>query len=615
MSDDPRVQRLLEQLLDSDATPEEVCASCPELLSEVRHRWRQMRRLRVDLDALFPSPDEPTPQPGAGPALPQVPGYEVEAVLGRGGMGVVFRARHLPLNRLVALKMVLDGAYAGPRERARFQREAEAVAGLRHEGIVRVYDVGDHDGRPYFTMEFVEGGSLAQKLAGAPQPARPAAALVATLAGAVQAAHACGIVHRDLKPANVLLTADGAPKISDFGLARRLEGGAGLTQSGVPMGTPSYMAPEQARGQTRALGPALDVYALGAILYELLTGRPPFRGETAAATIHEVISRDPVPPTRLNSKVPRDLETVCLKCLHKEPGRRYASAAALADDLRRFGEGRPIQARPVGWGERSWRWCRRNPAAAALLATALALVALASGGGVWLVQQRAERRAEAARHDAELRTEVGTAVAQGVSLRQGLHFREARELLEQARRRLGPAGPDDLRRRVDQGRADLDLAEHLDAARLKAATWVEGKFDQAGAARDYAAAFGQARLGRPGDAVAAVAARLRASAVRAQLVAALDDWASWTQSPARRAWLLAVARAADPDPWRDRFRDPKLWQERRALERLAGQAALRRWSPQLVTALARVLRDRGGRRRAAVDGGTGAAAPRLLAQL
>src|SRR5262249_40028124 len=206
-----------------------------------------------------------------------------------------------------------------------------------------------------------------------------------------QAAHAAGIVHRDLKPSNVLLATDGTPKATDFGVARRLGDGAGLTLTGVAVGTPSYMAPEQARGQTRATGPAVDVSALGASRSELRPGRPPCRAETAAETMQQVITQDPVPPSRLNHTVPRDLDTICLKCLHKEPGRCYASAAALADDLRRFGEGRPIRARPVGWAERSWRWCRRNPAAAALVATAVALVGLAFGGGLWLVQQRAER--------------------------------------------------------------------------------------------------------------------------------------------------------------------------------------------------------------------------------
>jgi serine/threonine-protein kinase len=606
MTDDSRIQQLLDELANSHATPEEVCAKCPELLGVVRDRWRQMRCLRADLDTLSPPPEVPrtktdaffpppsaaTPPP-AVTAQPQIPGYEVEAVLGRGGMGIVFRARHLRLNRLVALKMLLGGAYAGAQDLARFQREAEAEAALRHPHIVQVHDVGEHDGRPYFTMELVEGGSLAQKLAGTPLPARQAAALLATLAAAVQVAHEGGIVHRDLKPGNVLLAADGTPKISDFGLARRLEGGAGLTHTGIAMGTPSYMAPEQARGQTRAIGSAVDVYALGAILYELLTGRPPFHGETPAETVLQVIQQEPVPPSRLNPRVPRDLETICLKCLQKDPARRYATAAALADDLRRFGEGRPIQARPVGWGVRSWRWCRRNPTAAALLATALVLVGLASGGGMWLVQQRAERRAEAARHDAELRNDVGTAVAQAVSLRKAFHFREARQLLEQARQRLGPAGPDDLRRRVDQGRADLDLAEHLDAARFLGETPVEGKFDPAGAEPLYAVAFAEAGLGREEDDSAAVAARVRESAVSAEIVAALDDWAGITRDLRRRAWLFAVARAADPDPVRDRLRQPELWQDSARLIRLARELGVAELSPQLATALGRVVRTSG----------------------
>jgi serine/threonine-protein kinase len=581
MNDDPRVQHLLDELLDARATPEEVCASCPELLPVVRNRWRQLRRLRADLDALFPpsadgpstkrdadspSPSEPTPPPGV-PAFPRIPGYEVQAVLGRGGMGVVYQARHLRLNRPVALKMMLAGAYAGPHERARFQREAEAVAGLRHENIVRVYDVGDHDGRPYFTMEYIEGGSLAQKLRGTPQPARQAAALVATLAGAVQAAHACGIVHRDLKPANILLTADGAPKISDFGLARRLEGGAGLTHSGVPVGTPSYMAPEQARGQTQAIGPGVDVYALGAILYELLTGRPPFRAATAAETMQQVIFQEPAPPSRLNDKVPRDLETICLKCLQKEPERRYASAAALADDLRRFGEGRPIQARPVGWAERSWRWVRRNPTAAALLATALAFVGLASGGGVWFEGQKAERQGRA-------REAVETALAQVPCLRQQSRWQEAEAVLTQARSRLDEAGSDDLRQRLAQAEAALQLAATLEQIRLTPAIG-GGRFDYRGMAEAYAQVFKDAGLDVGGD-EETVAARIRDSEVRPQLVMALDHWAFLSdvlndrQSVER---LLRLARLADPDPvWGDRIREPALWRDRRGLLRLAAEA-------------------------------------------
>jgi eukaryotic-like serine/threonine-protein kinase len=381
MADEPRVRELLDELFDRQATPEEVCGAFPELLPVVRERWRQICQARAELDALLPicpNGTLPTTLPEELP-LPQVPGHEVQSVLGRGGMGVVFRARHLRLGRLVALKMTLAGSYASPHERERFRREAEAVAALRHPNLVQVYDAGDWAGRPYFTMELMEGGSLAEKLAGTPQPARQAAALLATLAEAVQVAHQGGIVHRDLKPANVLLTADGFPKIADFGLARRLEGDAKLTQSGVLMGTPSYMAPEQGRGQPN-IGPAVDVYALGAILYELLTGRPPFRGESAAETVHQLLTQDPVPPSRLNGKVPRALETICLMCLRKEPARRYATAAELSADLRRFLRHEPIMARPIGPLGRLSHWVRRHPGlAASLSAVAVLLVLLATG--------------------------------------------------------------------------------------------------------------------------------------------------------------------------------------------------------------------------------------------
>jgi WD40 repeat protein len=400
MTDDRRLPQLLDELLNSQATPEEVCASCPELLPQVRARWEKLRHLRADLDALFPaSPAQgasPPAIPPEGAALPEVPGYEVLGELGRGGMGVVYRAWHLRLQRPVALKMLLAGAYAEPADRARFQREAEAVAALCHPNVVQVHDVGDVDGRPYFTMEFVEGGDLADRIRGVPQPARQAAELVATLAEAVHAAHQSGIVHRDLKPSNILLTGDGTPKVTDFGLARRLEGGGGLTLSGTPMGTPSYMAPEQARGDKCAIGPATDVYALGAILYEMLTGRPPFRAESATATLQQVVADEPVPPARLNPQVPRDLQTICLKCLSKEPLRRYATAADLAADLGRFLRHEPIRARPIGLPGRLWRWARRHPGPAGLTGgmVAMALVAFAIIVWQWRVAETARGAAD-----------------------------------------------------------------------------------------------------------------------------------------------------------------------------------------------------------------------------
>jgi WD40 repeat protein/serine/threonine protein kinase len=306
-----------------------------------------------------------------GGEKPNVPGYDILDELGRGGMGVVYKARQKSLNRIVALKMILTGAHAGPQDLARFRSEAEAVAQFQHPHIVQVYEIGEQDGRPFFSLEFVDGGSLAQRLTGVPLPARQAAGLVEILARAVGCAHQHGIVHRDLKPANVLLTADGTPKITDFGLAKRLDSQVGQTKTGAIMGTPSYMAPEQARGKTREIGPTADIYALGSILYEMLTGRPPFRGETPLETILQVTSNEPVPPTRLHSKVPRDLETICLKCLQKEPRKRYPSGDELANDARRFLDNEPILARPISRWERVLRWARRRPAAAALIGVSL----------------------------------------------------------------------------------------------------------------------------------------------------------------------------------------------------------------------------------------------------
>jgi serine/threonine-protein kinase len=330
-----------------------------------------------------------------------VAGYEILEVLGRGSMGVVYKARQPGLKRLVALKMILAGDHADDSDLSRFHTEAEAAAQLQHPHIVQVYEVGEQDGLPYLSLEYVSGGSLKQRLGGKPQPVQHAAQLVQVLAQTMDFAHKQGIVHRDLKPANVMLMVPrtggsteasltgaplvqqlyGIPKIADFGLAKRLAEDGGQTRSGTILGTPSYMAPEQALGRSKEVGPLADQYSLGAILYELLTGRPPFNGATIWETIEHVRSQEPVPPSRLQPKVPRDLETICLKCLQKEPPKRYADTAALAEDLRRFVAGEPIKGRPISVGERTVRWCRRNPRVATLLGV-VGLLVLAGLAGL-----------------------------------------------------------------------------------------------------------------------------------------------------------------------------------------------------------------------------------------
>jgi serine/threonine protein kinase len=302
----------------------------------------------------------------ASAAVVQIAGYEILGELGRGGMGVVYKARQPGLNRIVALKMILSGAYAAPEELQRFKAEAQAVARLHHPHIVQVHEVGEHEGKPYFSLEFCGGGSLDRNLAAAPLPPKEAAALAEKLARAMQAVHEKGVVHRDLKPANVLLTEDGEPKISDFGLAKLLDADAGPTRTGAVVGTPSYMAPDQAAGKSKEIGPACDIYALGAILYACLTGRPPFRGPAMPQMLQQVLWDEPVAPRRLLSRTPRDLETICLKCLEKQPGRRYGTALDLAEDLRRFLNGEPVRARPVGKAERLTKWARRRPTLAAV---------------------------------------------------------------------------------------------------------------------------------------------------------------------------------------------------------------------------------------------------------
>jgi serine/threonine-protein kinase len=355
-SDKPTV-RLADLLLrwedlreqGKEPSPEELCADCPELVEELKRRIEVLKQMDPVLDTTgTPGKGvaEQTFWPGKGndalaadllrPAQAVVPGFRILGVLGRGGMGQVFRAEQLAHKRQVALKMIRTGLRAPPEAIARFRREARTISRLSSPNIVKIYEIGEYQGQPYLVLELVEGGTLSQKWAGKPMPPVEAARLVEALARAIHHAHSHGIIHRDLKPANILLTRDGVPKLTDFGLAKPMDTASLLTRSGAILGTPCYMSPEQAAGRGHDAGPLTDIYGLGTILYQVLTGRPPFQAETAFDTLRMVEKEPPLPPSQQVPEVPPELERICLKCLEKEPTNRYPTALALAEDLQRF---------------------------------------------------------------------------------------------------------------------------------------------------------------------------------------------------------------------------------------------------------------------------------------
>jgi serine/threonine-protein kinase len=546
------------------------------------------------------------------PGLPGPPRYQPVRFHARGGLGEVHVARDGELGREVALKRIRPEHAHDPESRARFLREAEVTARLEHPGVVPVHGLMlDEDGQPCYAMRFVQGQTLAEAVrrfhqadqAGR-EPGERAVALRGLLARFVAVcdtiayAHARGVLHRDIKPANVMLGPYGETLVLDWGLAKPFDrgdearssgeesvmpaagAGAGGTGAGQAVGTPAYMAPEQAAGRWAEVGPASDVYGLGATLYELLAGAAPLRGPA-----REVLGRaqrgDFPPPRQVNRRVPPALEAVCLKAMAPRPGQRYGSAGALKDDVESWLAGERVGAWREPLRVRAGRWARRHRTQVAALAAAALVAVLAGGAGTWwLGRQRAQTRQE-----------VEAGLAQVVQLQGQARWGEAQAVLGQAERRLGAGGPRDLRERLEQARDELALVARLDGARLRRATAVEGRLDNAGADREYEEAFRPTGVGGPGGDPSAAAAWVRGTGVREALVAALDDWALCAQGRERRAWVLEVARRADPGPWRDAVRDPAAWDDRAALTRLAQDERAARQSPQLLATVGQRLLD------------------------
>jgi tetratricopeptide (TPR) repeat protein/tRNA A-37 threonylcarbamoyl transferase component Bud32 len=394
--------------------------------------------------------------------------YEILGELGRGGMGVVYKARHRRLNRLVALKMI-RGAYADEIQIARFKIEAEAVAALRHPNILQIYDIGESEGSPFVALELLEGGSLADRLRGTALPPKQAAVWMVPLVLAMDAAHRAGIVHRDLKSANILFSGDGIPKITDFGLAKRLEMDEGQTHTGQIMGTPSYMAPEQARGDTKMAGPPADIYSLGAMLYEMLTGRPPFKGISAIETVKQVIEEEPVSPSRVQFRVPRDLETICMKCLQKEPRKRYATAKDMADDLSRYLAGEPIKARRTPLLERAVKWTKRHPTVATFVAFGIVATSSAMYGGFWYWNNKRTLERSALQHLASVSEQTGSELLRAQQLMTTNDLTGAKEALTGLKKSLdieNKAALASLRERTVLMLTDVEKALAAERARL-----------------------------------------------------------------------------------------------------------------------------------------------------
>jgi len=590
--------------------------------------------VQASLVTLPPSTDpQSTRTPSLSPADAAGPGsaaqrYRILRPHARGGLGEVFVAQDEELHREVALKEIQEQHSDHPDNRARFLLEAEITGGLEHPGIVPVYGLGVYaDGRPFYAMRFIKGDSLKDaidrfhKADAAPrQPGERSLALRELLGrfvdvcNAIAYAHSRGVIHRDLKPQNVMLGPYGETLVVDWGLAKPLgrrdaaaglaestwlptpNSASGLTQMGAVAGTPEYMSPEQAAGMIPELGPASDVYSLGATLYCLLTGKPPLHGTDSLRTLVQVQKGEFPPPRQVKPQVPAALEAICLKALAKEPAQRYPSAGELAREVERWLADEAVTAHRERWWQRAARWARHHQAATAAGTAALLVALLLGGAGAFAWQrEQARREAEQARQAEQQRQMVQATLQDVLRLRSQGSWDGGRALLRHADEQLGEKGPPELRDQVAQARRQLELVARLDDIRLQASTIVEGKMDTAGADREYATVFAEIGLGTEDESAEVVAQRIRDSGIVAELVAALDAWSVFAQQPSRVEWVLAIARQVDPDPvWRDRARDPAVRSDRAALERLAGEATAPDQSPQLVFSVSVRLTQIGG---------------------
>jgi tetratricopeptide (TPR) repeat protein len=611
----------------------------PDLAEALRDYFRDREWFAPVAALLAPTPTHPgMPTQPEPPPVSHFGDYAILQQLDQGGRGIVYRVSDPELNRSLAVKVLRPELRDEPDAVRRFVEEAQVTGQLQHPGIVPVHAAGRlPDGRPYFVMKLVEGRTLAQLLAVRASLTYDLPYFLAVfqqVCQAVASAHSRGVIHRDLKPKNIMVGAFAEVQVMDWGFAKVLRAnvaGQGLprgesgplacggpdtvrtvrteatdlsSMDGLVMGTLAYMAPEQAQGQVEELDPRADVFGLGAILCEVLTGQPPYTGRSARELQLKAAAGDLGDALARLDGCGADAELIALArdCLAPQRERRPRDAATVAERLTAYlsevqerlrraevekaaAQAKAEEARARVQAER-----RARRLTVGLAAAVLAVLAVLAVGGLWLQRQQAEE----ARQAESLRRDVEALLAQAIGFRQGAHFKEAGELLGQAQQRLGPDGAADLREQVDQALADTELARRLDAARQRALTVVEGwKANDAGTEQEYAAVLKEAGLGQEGEDAGVVAARVRASAVRAEVVDALDDWATVTANGPRRAWLMAVARMADPDPKRGSLRQPELWRDAAALARLAGEGWVAELPPQLVMVLGRALRESG----------------------